>query len=447
MMNDERLSALFEVYEEPVEPSLEFLDRLELELRRRVGHARRPLGWRLQTLVEAVSPRGAPPLRAVWAMTLLALLLVLASAAALVGARLLGVLPTAEQVVLASQAVYADPPAFEMEVRLDDGSRVRYAFDGDARFRQDMVEGTDHGLFTSGGYLVRDGGRQAWYGSEETGANTWFETDAVPIIDAYPLIGMDPGWIGRVPIERGGPLPWPSCPDGWRFGEAGEVAGRSADRVTCGTDAWWIDRESRLVVRHDADGRVVGEALRLTVAPSFSAERFALEPPEGAEIAGGEEPGGPTAWKGVLDVGQVPPTLEAAYLDRTVFDSRALQGQPTVLYFWAPWCPPCVDDMAGIVVREAVDRGESIRFVTVGLDSDRQLADARDQVGGLPIVVAEAEKIFKSWRLSGIPALVLLDADGRVAAVHVGAVDPAALDRMLDALAAGEPVPTPSPSG
>ena len=117
MMNDERLSALFEVYEEPVEPSLEFLDRLELELRRRVGHARRPLGWRLQTLVEAVSPRVAPPLRAVWAMTLLALLLVLASAAALVGARLLGVLPTAEQVVLASQAVYADPPAFEMEVR------------------------------------------------------------------------------------------------------------------------------------------------------------------------------------------------------------------------------------------------------------------------------------------------------------------------------------------
>ena len=315
MMTDERLFALFEGYERPAEPSPEFLDRLELELRRRAGHARQPLGWRLQALAEVLSPALAPRLRVAWAVMLLALLLALASAAALVGARLFGLLPTAEEVVLASQAAYADPPAFEMEARLADGSRVRYAFDGDGRFRQDIVDGTDHGLFTPGGYLVRDGRRQAWYGSEETGANTWFVTDAVPIIDAYPLIGMEPGWIGRVPIEGGGPLPWPSCPDGWRFGDAGEVAGRPADQVTCDSDAWWIDRESRLVLRHAADGRVVAEALRLTLAPGFSAERFLLDPPQGAQIAGGEEPGDATPWKGVLDVGQVPPTLEATYLD------------------------------------------------------------------------------------------------------------------------------------
>ncbi len=444
MMTDERLFALFEGYEEPAEPSPEFLDRLELELRRRVGHERRPLGWLLRTMVEAVSPRVAPPLRAAWAVALLALALALGSAAALVGARLLGLLPTVEDVVLTSQAVYADPPPFEMEVRLDDGSRVRYAFDGGTRFRMDLVEGTNDALLP-GGYMVRDAGRQAWYGSAEAGANTWFVTDVAGPIDGYPLIGMEPGWIGRVPIASGGPLPWPSCSDGWQFGDAGEVAGRSADQVMCNSDAWWIDRESRLVLRHAADGRVVAEALQLTLAPGFSAPRFALEPPEGAEILG-ELPGDPTAWKGVLDVGQVPPTIEATYLDGTAFDSRTLRGQPTVLYFWAPWCPPCVDDMAGIVVREAADRGATIGFVTVGLDSDRLLAETRDQVGRLPIVVDETAEKFKSWRLFGIPALVLLDAQGRVAAVHVGIVHAATLDRMLDALAAGEPVPTPSPS-
>jgi len=446
MMTDERLFALFEGYERPAEPSPEFLDRLELELRRRAGHTRRPLGWRLQALAEVISPALAPPLRAAWAVTLLALLLALASGAALVGARLLGLLPTAEDVVLVSQGVYADPPAFEMEARLDDGSRVVYSWDGDARFRQEMVEGTDHGLFTPGGYLVRDGLRQAWYGSEETGANTWFETDAVSIVDAYPLIGMELGWIGRVPIEHGGPLPWPSCPDGWRFGDAGEVAGRSADQVTCGQDAWWIDRESRLVLRHAADARVVAEALRLTLTPTFSAERFLLDPREGAEIVGTGEPGDATPWKGVLDVGQVPPPLEATYLDGTAFDSRTLRDRPTVLYFWAPWCPPCLDEMAGSIVREAADRGDSVRFVTVGLDSDRLLADARDQVGALPVVVDETAESIESWRLFAIPALVLLDAEGRVAAVHVGVVDAAVFERMLDALAAGEPVPTPSAS-
>jgi cytochrome c biogenesis protein CcmG/thiol:disulfide interchange protein DsbE len=448
MMTDERLFALFEGYEEPAEPSPEFLDRLELELRRRVGHERRPLGWLLRTLVEAVSPRVAPPLRAAWAVALLALALALASAAALVGARLLGLLPTVEDVVLASQAVYADPPAFEMEVHLDDGSRVRYAFDGGARFRQDMVEGTDHGLFTPGGYLVRESGGQAWYGSQEAGANTWFVTDIVDgfLIDAYPLIGMEPGWIGRVPIESRGPLPWPSCSDGWQFGDGGTVAGRPADQVTCGTAAWWIDRESRLVLRLDEGGSVVAEALRLTLSPSFSAERFALDPPEGAEIAADEGPGDPAAWKGVLDVGQVPPTIEATYLDGTTFDSRTLRGQPTVLYFWGTWCPPCLDEMPGTIVREAADRGDRIRFITVGLDSDRLLAEAHDQVGGLPTVVDETAQSIESWRLFVIPALVLLDAQGRVAAVHVGVVDAATFDRMLDALAAGEPVPTPSPS-
>ena len=447
MMTDERLFALFDEYEKLAGPSPEFLDRLELELRRRVGHARRPLGWRLQTLVDAVSPRLAPPLRAAWAMTLLGLVLALISAVALIGARMSGLFPTADEVVVTSQAVYADPPPFEMEVRPENGSLVRYAFDGDTRFRMDMMEGTDLALLP-GGYLVRERGRQAWYASAEQGANTWSVTDIVDsfLIDTYPLIGMEPGWIGRVPIESGGPLPWPSCPEGWRFGDAGEVAVRPADQVVCGSNAWWIDRESRLVVRHDADGRVVAEALRLTLAPSFSAARFALEPPAGAEILGGELPGDPTAWKGVLDVGQVPPTLEATYLDGTAFDSRTLRGQPTVLYFWGTSCPPCLDEMAGSIVREAADRGKSIRFVTVGLDSDGLLAEARDQVGGLPIVVDETAATIKSWRLFGIPALVLLDTQGRVAAVHVGIVDAATLDRMLDALVAGEPVPTPPPS-
>ena len=58
MITDERLFALFDEYEKLAGPSPEFLDRLELELRRRVGHARRPLGWRLQGIAESGAELG-----------------------------------------------------------------------------------------------------------------------------------------------------------------------------------------------------------------------------------------------------------------------------------------------------------------------------------------------------------------------------------------------------
>jgi len=456
MMTDERLYDLFEGYERAVDPSPEFLDRLALELRRRAGLDRPPMGWRLQTVSDALSPRLLPPVRVAWTVALVALLTALAVGAALLGSQLL-LRPAPEELVRLSQATYADPPAFEMDAalttlcpafvrdRTDRGDHcvVRVSYDGAGRLRIDQVGGTD-GAPAAGGFLVRDRAREGWFNAAEAGANTWWQqdlsTERASIVAEYPLLGVEPDWIGGVPIAAGAPIPWPTCPDGWQAAEEVEIAGRAADAVRCGASSWWIDRGSGLLLRHAEGERVWGEVWLLDLNPVFPAERFALSPPPGARVVGGEDPAAQPP-----PIGQSLPALVLPDLDGGTFDSRTLTGRPTVIYLWAPWCPPCTGEMAATIVGAADERGDAIRFVTIGLDTAGSLRESRAVAGTLPIAVDERSGVLKTWGLEAIPALILLDAQGRLAAVSMGPVGPPELARILDALIAGAPIPTAAP--
>jgi thiol-disulfide isomerase/thioredoxin len=104
-----------------------------------------------------------------------------------------------------------------------------------------------------------------------------------------------------------------------------------------------------------------------------------------------------------------------------------MRGRPTLLNFWATWCPPCVKEMP---LLDAFYRAHQVRgWQVVGLAVD-QAAPVTDYLRRLPmsfpIGLAGSQGVALSRSLGnasgGLPFSVVFDADGAVSAHKLGAV-------------------------
>ncbi len=95
------------------------------------------------------------------------------------------------------------------------------------------------------------------------------------------------------------------------------------------------------------------------------------------------------------------------------FDGSALAGQPTVLWFWAPWCPTCRGQIAG-VSSLAEQHPDDLNVVGVGsLDDTTAIADFAGKVS--PKVTMLSDDDGAVWRHFGVKAqstYLVLDKNG-----------------------------------
>lgn len=122
-------------------------------------------------------------------------------------------------------------------------------------------------------------------------------------------------------------------------------------------------------------------------------------------------------------------------VDGKAFDSATLEGRPTVLWFWAPWCTKCrgqAPDVAAVAKRQA----GSVNVVGVaGLgnnDAMRQFVSSA-RVGSITHLSDEAGVVWKQYEVTEQSSYVLLEADGTV--VFRGYLDGDDLTRRVAELA------------
>lgn len=108
------------------------------------------------------------------------------------------------------------------------------------------------------------------------------------------------------------------------------------------------------------------------------------------------------------------PVLVDAALQRDdgrVIPVDTLRGKPVLLHFWATWCPPCREELPGLLQLEAQHPG--LRVVAISLDDEWPIV--RDYFGGAvpPGVFREPTgQLVKAFEVSGLPDTYLLDARG-----------------------------------
>lgn len=141
------------------------------------------------------------------------------------------------------------------------------------------------------------------------------------------------------------------------------------------------------------------------------------------------------------DARESAPAFSGELLDGSEFDSQSLDGDITVLNFWGSWCAPCRVETPEFqaVYTDVADSG--VQFLGVDVKDQRSLAQAFvDGVGATyPSIFdprGEVALAFRGFPANVVPTTILLDRDGRVAAVYVAVVPEKDLRTALDQLLA-----------
>ena len=136
-------------------------------------------------------------------------------------------------------------------------------------------------------------------------------------------------------------------------------------------------------------------------------------------------------------------TIAGQLLGGGRYDPAAYAGHIVVVNAWGSWCTPCQKELP-VLRRLAVARyATPVEFL--GLDvEEKSMADgeamARRYALPYPSIYDEDKSVYDALApliASGVPGTVVIDAQGRVAATVIGAVDETKLAAFLRQLAAG----------
>lgn len=127
---------------------------------------------------------------------------------------------------------------------------------------------------------------------------------------------------------------------------------------------------------------------------------------------------------GPLAPGMQAPTFTAASVEpgQPAITSSSFRGSTVVLNFFASWCVPCKAETP--LLAKTAEHSNGVRFVGVDVnDTDKSVRRFLAKAGvSYPVVADPADTITQRYRLAGLPTTFLIAPDGRIAAVHTGAV-------------------------
>jgi peroxiredoxin len=177
--------------------------------------------------------------------------------------------------------------------------------------------------------------------------------------------------------------------------------------------------------RARADGHATERARRAarTAAACLLAAALALAGPAGC----GERPAAP---KGAL--GSAIPDVALAELMRGRGVSLAdYRGTRLLVNFWATWCEPCREEMAGLQRLSEALRPHGVAVLGVTVDADPNLAREfvlRHRLRFTNLSDAGMAYSRDALGIKAFPQTFVVDADGRIRARIVGARDWAGAD-------------------
>jgi thiol-disulfide isomerase/thioredoxin len=107
-----------------------------------------------------------------------------------------------------------------------------------------------------------------------------------------------------------------------------------------------------------------------------------------------------------------------------------------VVNFWASWCPPCREEIPGLVRIQQKFAANGLQVVGIAVDSVDKSRQAASEMGiSYPMLVAEVQIMDVTRRLGnragGLPFTVVLDREGRLVTTHLGLLSEAQLERLV----------------
>jgi thiol-disulfide isomerase/thioredoxin len=119
------------------------------------------------------------------------------------------------------------------------------------------------------------------------------------------------------------------------------------------------------------------------------------------------------------------PALALADMDGRVHNLAEYRGKVLVVNFWATWCAPCRDELPSLERLRETLRGGPFEVFAVNVNENesrvkRFLAEVPLR---LPVLLDRNGDTQRAWRVRGLPATFLLDAEGLIRYWYLGELD------------------------
>ena len=115
--------------------------------------------------------------------------------------------------------------------------------------------------------------------------------------------------------------------------------------------------------------------------------------------------------------------LSATFIraDGTQFKTKDLAGKPYFLNFWATWCKPCIVEMPDLETASAELQGQEVRFILASDEPEARVNKFRQSHSYEHLEIVRLDGSVGSYGVMALPTSYLVDADGIVRKVYMGA--------------------------
>lgn len=118
--------------------------------------------------------------------------------------------------------------------------------------------------------------------------------------------------------------------------------------------------------------------------------------------------------------------------DGTDYTLSGLHGKWVLVNFWAPWCPPCLQEMPDLVALQQRHKDLQVIGVAVMYGSRKEVTDTVGKLSvSYPIVFGNEDTAGDFGGLDGLPTSFLYTPTGKLAGHHQGILTQSEIEQAI----------------
>jgi cytochrome c biogenesis protein CcmG/thiol:disulfide interchange protein DsbE len=126
--------------------------------------------------------------------------------------------------------------------------------------------------------------------------------------------------------------------------------------------------------------------------------------------------------RGPLAVGSPAPDFVLETFEGEQIDTAGLRGKVVLVNIWASWCVTCTDE--AVELEQAYQMFKDRDVVFLGVDWSDVQSKALAYLDRYGITYPNGpdlgQKIYKAYRVRGVPETYIIDSDGHIAGIKIG---------------------------